>query len=125
ALNPDGSFTYAPAADFSGTDSFTFAASDGQAFSAPAMVTLTVTPVQDAPAAPAAPVRYAVLANGTLTIPVSALLANVTDPDGDALSLIGYTQPDGQPGTVSVLADTELTYVPPPNFTGTATFSYT
>ena len=41
-LNADGSFTYAPAAGFSGTDSFTYRASDGLLMSAPATVTLNV-----------------------------------------------------------------------------------
>jgi hypothetical protein len=41
-LSADGSFTYTPAAGFSGTDGFTYTASDGQAASAPAAVTITV-----------------------------------------------------------------------------------
>src|SRR6266540_1400630 len=43
-LNPDGEFTYTPAANFNGTDSFTYTANDGQADSNVATVTLTVTP---------------------------------------------------------------------------------
>ena len=42
-LNANGSFTYKPAAGYSGTDSFTYMASDGLFTSAPATVTLTVT----------------------------------------------------------------------------------
>lgn len=38
----DGSFTYTPDADFSGTDSFTYAASDGLGDSAPVTVTIDV-----------------------------------------------------------------------------------
>jgi VCBS repeat-containing protein len=48
-LNADGSFTYTPNADFNGTDSFTYRASDGSADSNVATVTITVTPVNDAP----------------------------------------------------------------------------
>ncbi len=40
----DGSFTYTPNQGFYGTDSFTYAASDGQSQSAPATVTITVKP---------------------------------------------------------------------------------
>jgi VCBS repeat-containing protein len=40
--NANGSFVYTPAAGFSGTDSFTYRASDGTALSAPATVTITV-----------------------------------------------------------------------------------
>jgi uncharacterized repeat protein (TIGR01451 family) len=41
-LNADGSFTFTPAAGFSGTDTFTYRASDGQLTSAPATVTFNV-----------------------------------------------------------------------------------
>lgn len=41
-LNPDGSFTYTPSANFSGADSFTYKANDGQADSNVATVSLTV-----------------------------------------------------------------------------------
>ena len=45
ALTPDadGSFTYSPAANFNGSDSFTYRASDGSLASNPATVTITVT----------------------------------------------------------------------------------
>jgi VCBS repeat-containing protein len=51
-LNPSGSFAYTPAANYSGTDTFTYRAGDGQATSNTATVSLTVTPVNDAPAPP-------------------------------------------------------------------------
>src|SRR4029079_17856943 len=50
-LNADGSFTYTPAANFNGTDSFTYTANDGTAVSNVATVTVTVTAVNDAPVA--------------------------------------------------------------------------
>jgi hypothetical protein len=48
-LNPDGSFTYTPAADYFGTDSFVYAATDGELVSSNATVSLVVMPVNDAP----------------------------------------------------------------------------
>ena len=51
ALAADGSFTYTPNADFNGTDSFTYTASDGTASSNVATVAITVTGVNDAPVA--------------------------------------------------------------------------
>ena len=48
-LNPRRQFSYTPQADFSGTDSFTYAANDGEASSNAATVTITVNPVNDAP----------------------------------------------------------------------------
>ena len=50
-LNADGSFTYTPAANYNGTDSFTYKANDGTADSNVATVTITVDAVNDAPVA--------------------------------------------------------------------------
>jgi hypothetical protein len=41
-MKPDGSFTYTPDKDFTGTDSFSYTVTAGGATSAPATVTLTV-----------------------------------------------------------------------------------
>ena len=49
ALNPDGSFTYTPAGNFNGGDSFTYRASDGGLESNLATVTLTVSAGQRCP----------------------------------------------------------------------------
>jgi VCBS repeat-containing protein len=49
SLNSDGTFTYSPAADFSGSDSFTYKANDGQLDSNVATATITVNAVNDAP----------------------------------------------------------------------------
>jgi hypothetical protein len=46
-LNANGSFTYTPGALFSGSDTFTYSAFDGQAYSAPARVTLVVPATRD------------------------------------------------------------------------------
>jgi VCBS repeat-containing protein len=48
-LGTDGSFTYSPAANYSGSDSFTYRASDGTQESNLATVTITVTAANDAP----------------------------------------------------------------------------
>ena len=48
-LNSDGTFTYTPDADFSGSDSFTYEVTDGNGGRAQAVVNLTVTPVNDSP----------------------------------------------------------------------------
>ncbi len=50
-LNATGAFTYTPNADFNGSDSFTYTASDGALSSNTATVTITVDPVNDAPVA--------------------------------------------------------------------------
>lgn len=48
-FNPDGSFLYTPVADFNGTDTFTYHATNGSTTSDPVTVTLTVNSVNDAP----------------------------------------------------------------------------
>ena len=48
-LNPDGSFSYTPSANFSGTDSFTYQVSDGTNQSNVATVYIQVDSVNDAP----------------------------------------------------------------------------
>ena|SRR5688572_27088368 len=46
---PDGSFTYTPAPDYSGLDSFTYQATDGAALGNIATVTINVTPISGPP----------------------------------------------------------------------------
>ena len=75
-VSPDGSFSYDPNGDFNGTDSFTVIASDGDN-SDTAVVTVTVTPVNDAPVA--ADVDASVGENG----PAFTITADVVDPDQD------------------------------------------
>ncbi len=48
-FNPDGTFTYTPDPDFTGVDSFTFNADDGDLTSTTATFTITVGAVNDAP----------------------------------------------------------------------------
>jgi CSLREA domain-containing protein len=48
-MNEDGTFKYEPKADFSGTDTFTYKATDGSTDSNPATVSITVGAVNDAP----------------------------------------------------------------------------
>jgi CSLREA domain-containing protein len=48
-LNSDGSFSYTPAQDFNGQDSFTYKANDGQLDSNTATVQINVNPVADTP----------------------------------------------------------------------------
>src|SRR2546427_7078484 len=50
-LNGNGSFSYVPAANYNGTDSFTYKANDGQADSGIATVNITITGANDAPVA--------------------------------------------------------------------------
>ena len=72
--------TYAPNADYNGTDSFTFKANDGEADSNGATVSITVSPVNDAPVLDSV-ADITVNEGETITITPSA-----TDVDGDELT---------------------------------------
>lgn len=50
-LRPSGAFAYTPAPDFNGVDRFRYVASDGVHVSAPATVTLGISPMDDPPVA--------------------------------------------------------------------------
>jgi len=51
------------------------------------------------------------------------VLANDSDPDGHSFGIVSFTQ-GSQGGTVTNGAGGALTYMPPPYFTGTDTFTY-
>ena len=120
-LNPDGSFNYAPAANFSGTDSFTYKANDGAADSNVATVNLHVVPVNQVPHSQND--SYSVNAGSTLTVtPTTGVLANDSDVDGDPLTAALVTAP--QHGTATLNADGSFNYTPAAGFTGTDGFSY-
>jgi len=116
-LNPDGTFSYTPNANFHGVDSFTYKASDGLLTSNTATVTITVASVNDLPVA--GPDSYTINEDSTLT---GNVLGNDTDPDGDGLSVILATEPKN--GTVTLDGDGTFTYTPAPNFNGGDTFTY-
>ncbi|MCC7283000.1 MAG: tandem-95 repeat protein, partial [Acetobacteraceae bacterium] len=116
-LNPDGSFVYTPAADFNGTDSFTYRASDGTASSPPAMVTLTVAPVNDPPVANddafGGPRDASIVGN---------VLVNDTDPENDPLTAMLVNGP--QHGQLVLNLDGSFAYTPDAGFVGHDSFGY-
>src|SRR5204863_438026 len=120
-LNADGSFSYTPNANFSGTDSFTYTAGDGSLSSAETTVALTVNPTNDAPAATSD--AYQTSEDTSLTIDaIAGVLANDSDPDGDPMSAAVVVGPAN--GTLTLNADGSLNYVPNANFNGIDSFTY-
>src|SRR5206468_2449631 len=87
-----GTVGYMPALNFNGTDSFTYKASDGQAQSDVATVTIAVTPLNDAPLA-ANDDSYTTPEDTQLTVSAPGVLANDSDADGDALSAALVSNP--------------------------------
>ena len=115
--NGDGTVTYTPDADYNGTESFTYTATDGTNSSNSATVWVTVTPVNDTPVAVD---DSASTAEDTAVI--VSVLANDTDVDGDTLSIESFTQPTN--GTVTDNGDGTLTYTPDANYSGSDSFTY-
>ncbi|MGO2373739.1 MAG: tandem-95 repeat protein [Pseudoalteromonas prydzensis] len=96
-------FSYQPQADYHGNDSFSYLVTDGEANSAIATASITVESVNDEPVAVDDTFNLASTDNGRYILDV---LANDTDVDGDAITIIGAR---ASVGTVSIV-DQQLVY---------------
>jgi uncharacterized repeat protein (TIGR01451 family) len=120
-LRPNGSFTYRPERNFSGSDSFGYLASDDGLPSKLATVTIAVNPVNDPPTA----VKDTYQGQEDVTLTVSAakgLLRNDIDVEGSALTATLISSPAN--GTVTLGADGSFTFVPRADFHGADSFIY-
>jgi VCBS repeat-containing protein len=117
-LNADGTVSYTPDANYFGTDSFTYRTNDGQADSTNvATVSITITPVNDAPIA----------VDDTATTPedtavVLNLVANDSDIDSSTLSVVSLSAP--LHGSTVLNADGTVSYTPDANYFGPDSFTY-
>ncbi len=111
-----GAFTYTPAQDYTGPDSFTVSATASLCDSSIKTVNITVIPSNDPPVlAPVPPI------NTATNTPASGRLV-ATDPENDAVTYSVLTQPSH--GRVVVNPTTgEFTYTPDTGFTGTDSFT--
>jgi len=112
SLNPDGSFSYQPDANFNGVDAFTYRAFNGKDYSAPARVELSVAAVNDAPVA----VAQAATTDED-TVVTGNLLSSYhggrdMDPDGDALVVVAATLTTAHGATVTIGHDGSYVYDP-------------
>lgn len=108
-------YTYAPAAGFSGVDTFTFTVSDGTQSSAPATVSIVVQPNRTPTANPQS------LQTGygqSLTIALTG-----SDPEGDPLAFSVTTLPSG--GSLTSAGAATWVYQPNVGFSGPDSFSFT
>jgi hypothetical protein len=119
-LNSDGGFNYTPNAGFIGTDSFIYKANDGQLDSNVATVTIEVDHVNQPPIA--ANDSYTTAEGTPLEIAAPGMLANDTDPDGDALTAALVGGPSN--GTLALNPDGGFVYVAAEGFSGTDNFTY-
>ncbi|PYL45937.1 MAG: hypothetical protein DMF40_14250 [Verrucomicrobia bacterium] len=106
--------TYTPNANYNGTDSFKFKVNDGTVDSDEAIVSITIAPVNDAPAANADSVA-------TNEDTAKAIVLTGSDIDGDALSFSIASGPSH--GTLSGTAQ-NVTYTPSVNYNGSDSFTF-
>jgi hypothetical protein len=122
-LSPTGGFTFAPAPGYSGTESFTYVASDGTTVGMPATVTLVITPVNQAPVFMKGADQTVVEDAGPQTVAgwATGIGPGAASEDGQLLTFI--TSSDN-PGLFSaapaVSPDGTLRYTPAPDANGVA-----
>jgi hypothetical protein len=110
-----GALTYTPGTNFNGADSFTFRVNDGSLNSALATVSITVTPLNDAP------IANNDIAGTPKNVPVTInVLANDSDVDGNPISL---TSASATNGTVNIVG-TNLFFTPASNYLGQVVLGY-
>jgi uncharacterized delta-60 repeat protein len=117
-LNGDGSFTYTPNANFSGSDSFTYQDSDGTYTSNVGTVTISVV----VPPPVANNDSYSTNENTPLSVAAPGVLTNDTDPNNNPLTAVFATQ--ASHGSVQMASNGAFWYTPATNFYGTDSFTY-
>ncbi len=120
-LNPNGSFSYTPGANFNGSDSFTYKANDGALDSNVATVSIAVSPVNDAPVA--GDDAYGVAESTSLAVAAPGVLTNDTDVEGGALGAVLVAGP--AQGTLALNANGSFAYTPAAGSApGSVSFTY-
>jgi len=122
-LNADGSFTYTPALNFNGADTFTYKANDGTVDSNVATVTIAVNAVNDVPSFIKGANQSVLEDSPAQTVAgwATALSAGPADEAGQALDFIVSNDNNAlfsaQP---AIAANGDLTYTPAANANGLA-----
>jgi VCBS repeat-containing protein len=115
-INPNGTLSYTPNANFNGADTISYEISDGRGGTSTANVSVTVNAVNDNPTLQ----RDTVMTNVNAGIIIDAL-ANDSDVDGDALTI---TSASAFNGTVIIDENGLLVYTPNEGFDGTDSIIY-
>jgi hypothetical protein len=124
-----GGFTYYPPTGFTGTRVWTYKLEDQADVSDAITVTFTISG-SPAPAGNQAPIgttdAFDVAQDGGMNLPAPGLLANDSDPDGDALTVVaqGYDTPSLPGEAMTTWADGSLSYTAPTGFVGTRQWWY-
>ncbi len=115
-----GNVVFTPTSGYVGTASFTYTLSDGRGGSDTATVNLLVGRSNQAPTL--GDDSSMTKMNTAISIATSALLANDSDADGDAMTLVSVQGATN--GTVS-LSGSNVVFTPVTGFEGAASFNYT
>lgn len=117
SLDQDRTFTYVPAANFSGVDTFDVTATDSRGAQTRATITITVRAVNDPPSAQGDSTRTP--PGRFIDVPV---LANDINVDQDVLvpEIVGTNAG----GSVAVNADGTIRFTPDAGFVGVSSFDY-
>ncbi|MEM7312449.1 MAG: Ig-like domain-containing protein, partial [Planctomycetota bacterium] len=118
--NSDGTFIYEHDGSETVSDEFTYTIEDGDGGSDQAVVNITINPVNDAPTA-TDDLKQATAAN-ELTFSEAELLANDSDSESDAFSIVVLNQPLN--GTISSDGMGNLVYLANDGFSGEDSFTY-
>lgn len=124
AINADGSFTYTPAPDTFGGDSFTYTITNYNGRAATAVVNLTVLPVNDAPGFTVGADQTVLMNAGAQAVAswATGISKGPANESGQALTFAVTNDNtvlfSAQP---AVSADGMLTYTPAPGLSGVAT----
>ena len=122
-LNPDGSFSYTPYANFAGVDAFTYKTGDGVTDSNEATVTIAVLQPNNVP------IATNDIYNTEKDLPLAVLAPGVLGNDNDLdTPTIGRTAHliggPSHAASFSLKPDGSFDYAPQPNFIGTDSFTY-
>ncbi len=121
-VNPDNTVTFTPAAGWSGDTTFSYTIRDAQDAQATSTVTVTVTPIDDAPVAVA---DVATVTEDSANNAID-VLANDTDADGGPKTITSVASPAVNGGTVTITGGgTGVSYTPVANSCGSDSFTYT
>ena len=114
------SLTYTPNLNYNGLDGFSFKANDGTADSNVATVSITVTPVNDAPVA--VNDGYTTAEDTALIVTVPGVMANDSDVDSSPITVSVVTSTVH--GVLVLNPNGSFSYTPMPNFFGADGFTY-
>ena len=115
----NGSFTYTPAADYNGSDSFTVTVKDPEGATVTQSVSVTITAVNDAPRPGAENTSSLTLDEDTSAV----VVIDWDDPEGDAPLTLNVTQ--GPAHGTFALVNGDNVYTPDANYFGSDTIKYT